>query len=246
MNSVGKILAAAVIGTDTKALSFAVLALSATMLGGCKQRRPPETGQLVGESLPDGTEVVNESDYKGFELTFQKRMSNNWALLTSYTYNNATAITGTGTEATTASSLFTNPNTLINSRGKPFWDRTNQFKLLGSYYAPYAIRISGVLRYQTGQPISRTFNVTGLNQGTFSILAVPVGDERLPNVTTADITIAKAFEPGFGILTLEGSFFNIANANTVTAINTNSGSAFGNVTNFLSPRIFRFGIKYMF
>ena len=48
------------IGTRLTALFFATLALSATMLGGCKQRRPPETGQVLGESLPEGTEVPDE------------------------------------------------------------------------------------------------------------------------------------------------------------------------------------------
>lgn len=197
-------------------------------------------------TLPDGTQVENDSEYKGFEFTVQKRFSENWSALFSYTYNNAEGISSGGTDPTTASGIFESPNDLINSRGKLFWDRTNQLKLLGSYYAPYGIRISGVLRYQTGQPLTRTFPVRGLPQGTFTVLAVPVGTERLPNVTTGDVTVAKAFEPGRGVLTVEGSLFNIANANIITDINTSSGSAFGNVTNFLSPRIFRFGVKYQF
>lgn len=142
--------------------------------------------------------------------------------------------------------FFETPNGLINARGKSFWDRTNQLKLLGTYFAPHGIRISGVLRYQTGQPYTRTFTVAGLNQGTITVFAEPAGSQRLPNVTTADLTFAKSFSVGNG--RLEGSFdlFNIANANTVTSINTSSGSAFNQVLNFLAPRVFRFGIRYNF
>ena len=42
------------------------------------------------------------------------------------------------------------------------------------------------------------------------------------------------------------SIFNITNANTITETTVSSGSAFGNVLNFLSPRIFRFGVKFKF
>jgi hypothetical protein len=192
---------------------------------------------------PDG----NDSTYKGVELTLQKRLSDNWQALVSYTYNDTEAYgNSAGAEAFTANGIFENPNSLINARGVGQWDRTNQLKLLGTYFAPWGVRISGVLRYQTGAPFARTFTVAGLNQGTITVLAEPFGAERLPNVTTGDITFAKSFKVGRG--NLEGSVdvFNIANANDVTSLNVSSGSRYNQVLNFLSPRVVRFGVRYNF
>jgi len=194
----------------------------------------------------------NDSTYKGFEVSFQKRLSDKWQGLLSYSYNNTEAWVPAGNNLTEnqvaagPGTFFETPNGLINARGKPFWDRTNQLKALGSYFAPYGIRISGVLRYQTGQPYARWFTVSGLNQGTITVAAEPAGSQRLPSVTTADLTFAKQFNVGKG--RLEGSFdiFNIANANYVTSINSGSGSAYNRVLNFLSPRVFRFGVRYNF
>lgn len=190
----------------------------------------------------------NDSTFKGFEVTLQKRMSNNWATIISYSYNDTDMITRGGEFDGDANGFHENPNNLINARGKSFYDRTNQFKLAGTYLAPRGFRISGVFRAQTGQPIARTFQVSGLNQGTNTILSGPIGSERLPGVVTADITIAKAFDLGRGNMALvpEVAIFNIANANTVTSVITSSGSAFGQVLNFLSPRIFRFGMRFNF
>ncbi|HXV59781.1 MAG TPA: hypothetical protein VEK15_03740, partial [Vicinamibacteria bacterium] len=105
---------------------------------------------------------------------------------------------------------------------------------------------SGVVRAQTGQPITRTFIVRGLNQGTQTIKAETVGSQRLSSVGTADITVAKDFVLGAGRLEVAGSLFNIFNANTISDINLASGSSYGQVLNFLSPRIFRIGVKYRF
>ncbi len=231
-----------VIGSGDDGGQITVFAQDPTTLG--NNQRQLTNAEVT---LPTGETIKNETDYKGFELALQKRLSDSWSAMFSYTYNDANAIVGaSGQESNTNSGIWETPNGLINTSGKPFWDRTNQLKLLGSYYAPYGIRISAVFRYQTGQPVARTFLVGGLPQGTFTVIAEPVGTRRLPNVATGDITIGKSFNPGFGMLTVDGSFFNIANANTVTGINTSSGSSYGNVTNFLSPRIFRFGLRYQF
>jgi outer membrane receptor protein involved in Fe transport len=40
--------------------------------------------------------------------------------------------------------------------------------------------------------------------------------------------------------------FNAANANTVTRVNSLSGTAFNRVTEFLPPRAVRFGVKVRF
>jgi len=189
----------------------------------------------------------NESTYKGIELTLQKRYSNNWQALASYTYNDTEAYgNSSGGEAFVANGVFDNPNNLINAKGKGTWDRPHQFKLLGSYLAKYGIRISGVMRYQSGAPFGRTFTVAGLNQGTITVLAETVGTQRLPNVITGDISVGKSFNLPKGRFEASFDLFNIANANTVTSQRVNSAANYAGVLNFLSPRVFRLGIRYSF
>ncbi len=192
---------------------------------------------------PDG----NNSTFNGFEITMSKRMSDNWQALVSYSYNDTDMITRGGTFDGDANGFHENPNNLINARGRSFYDRTNQLKFAGTFMAPRGVRVSGVVLAQTGQPIARTFNVGGLTQGTVTILSERNGDSRLPNVATIDLTVAKDFIFGTGVrLEPSLSIFNLLNSNEVTSTITSSGSAFDQVLNFLSPRVFRFGIKVVF
>ena len=200
-------------------------------------------------TLPDGEKVSFGSDFNGFEVTLAKRFRERWSAIVSYSYNNADTITRGAQFEGELSGIFNNPNNLINADGKSFYDRTNQFKFAGSFYAPFNLRLSGVIRAQTGQPIARSFNVSGLNQGTVNVLAESVGDQRLPFVKTADLAIAYDLALGSSRqvrVTPEVDIFNIFNANTITSVVTTSGPAYNQVLNFLSPRIFRFGVRVRF
>ena len=187
-----------------------------------------------------------ETDYRGVEVIAQKRFSNNWQALVSYTWNDTDTWTRGGQWENTNPGIFGNPNAQINAKGKSFYDRTHQFKAIGTWHAPAGFRASGVMRYQTGAPVGRTVFVGGLNQGGASILAVPVGTERLDNVTTFDIALFRDFQVGRYRIAPEFNLFNITNQNTVTAINTSSGGNYGRVANYLSPRIARFAIRIHF
>lgn len=187
-----------------------------------------------------------ETSYRGFEVIAQKRFSNDWQAIVSYSYNDTDAWSRGSQWENTNPGIFTNPNNQVNAKGKSFYDRTNQLKVIGTWHAPFGIRASGVMRYQTGQPVARTFWVSGLNQGGASILAAPVGSERLPNVTTFDMALFRDFLIGDVRISPEINIFNITNKNTTTALNTSSGSAYGNISNFLSPRIIRGAIRIYF
>ncbi len=187
-----------------------------------------------------------EDSYRGVELTTQKRFSNNWQALVSYTWNDTDHWSRGNQWENTNPGIFTNPNQQINAKGKSFYDRTHQFKVIGTWHAPFGFRTSGVMRYQTGQPVARTFFVGGLNQGGATVLAAPVGSDRLDNVTTFDIAIFRDFMVGNVRVAPEINLFNITNQNTVTAINTSSGANYGRISNYLSPRIARFAIRVHF
>ena len=187
-----------------------------------------------------------ETNYQGVELIAQKRFADNWQALVTYTWNDTDTWTRGGQWENTNPGIFGNPNSQVNANGKSFYDRTHQLKAIGTWHAPFGFRASGVMRYQTGAPYGRTFWVGGLNQGGASILAVPVGDERLPNVTTFDIALFRDFQTDRFRISPELNLFNITNQNTVTALNTSSGGNYGRVANYLSPRIARFAIRIHF
>jgi hypothetical protein len=187
-----------------------------------------------------------ENSYRGVELTTQKRFSNNWQALVSYTWNDTEDWSRGGSGTGNTPQIFTNPNQQINAQGKSFYDRTHQFKGIGTWHAPRGVRFSGVIRYQTGQPVARTFFQGGLNQGGATILSAPIGSERLDNVTTFDIALFRDFQAGRFRVSPELNLFNITNQNTVSAINTSSGANYGRISNYLSPRIARVAIRVSF
>ena len=205
--------------------------------------RPDLVGQYEGQIA---TIDKFETNYQGVELIAQKRFSDNWQALVTYTWNDTDTWTRGGQWENTNPGIFGNPNSQVNANGKSFYDRTHQLKAIGTWHAPFGFRASGVMRYQTGAPYGRTFFVGGLNQGGASILAVPVGDERLPNVTTFDIALFRDFQTGRFRISPELNLFNITNQNTVTALNTSSGGNYGRVANYLSPRIARFAVRIHF
>ncbi|MGH9332676.1 MAG: hypothetical protein ACRD21_02885, partial [Vicinamibacteria bacterium] len=188
-------------------------------------------------------------DSDAVELVLQKRFSDNWQGLVSYTWMDAETTTrgAAGGDGDGANGFYDNPNQLINAVGaKPFYHRPHQFKAVGTYNFPKEIRVSGVIRAQSGAPYARTFTVGGLNQGTVTILAERNGDSRLGSVATADVTIGKTFRTGRASIMPEIAMFNIFNANEIFEINTASGANFGRVIGFLAPRIFRFGVRVNF
>ncbi|HSF16175.1 MAG TPA: TonB-dependent receptor [Vicinamibacteria bacterium] len=193
---------------------------------------------------PEGFKLDSDT----VELVLQKRFSDNWQGLVSYTWMDAETTTrGAAGDGDGANGFYDNPNNLINAEGaKPFWHRPHQFKVAASYQLPMEFRISGVIRTQSGAPYARTFTVAGLNQGTVTILSEKNGDSRLESVATADITIGKNFRVGDTSIAPEFALFNIFNANDVFSINTASGTNFNRVLGFLAPRIFRVGVRVNF
>jgi hypothetical protein len=196
---------------------------------------------------PEGFTLDSDS----VELVLQKRFSNNWQGLISYGWLDAETTTrgtaGGDGDLPGNPSFYDNPNQLINAEGaKPFWHRPHQFKVVGSYQLPRDFRISGTVRAQSGAPYARTFTVTGLNQGTITVLGERNGDSRLESVATADVTLGWTYRTERVSIIPEFALFNIFNANDVTEINTASGANFGRVINFIAPRVFRVGVRVNF
>jgi hypothetical protein len=105
------------------------------------------------------------------------------------------------------------------------------------------VRVTPLLRHQSGQPFGRTFT-TRLNYGTVRILAEPMGTRRMDHLTVFDVRVEKGFRLG-GARRIAGfvDVFNVLNANPEQNMNWGSVS-FLRPISIVAPRIARVGVKF--
>jgi Carboxypeptidase regulatory-like domain len=194
--------------------------------------------------------VVNsaqlDQDFTGFEVIATKRLSNRWQLLGSYAVSEANQeqVSVDGSNIFGFGAIPVDPNNGVNARGPLFWDRTHMFKVSGSYLMGWDILASGNLLIQSGPVFTRTVLVEGLNQAPFTVYAEPRDvSDRLDTLTMVDLRASKVFRLG-GNRSIEAlmDVYNLFNANTVLNANTLTGSPL----TVLSPRIIRFGGRFLF
>src|SRR5262249_380203 len=100
----------------------------------------------------------SRDDYYTWELTANKRYSNRWSLLATFSYTKSHDNSGTYFgQRVRANTLVLNPNDMINTDNGRYVFSAWTMKLHGTYEAPYAIRVTPILRVQSGQPIGRVF-----------------------------------------------------------------------------------------
>jgi hypothetical protein len=207
---------------------------------------PARGSSQVTTNIPD-----YEGTYKTLEFSANKRYSNRWSLVASYSYtwtqeygnlyfNNRFA-TAVG-QFSFFGSYPTNPNE------RTFNDFTNwNAKITGSVDAGWGLRVTPVLKMQSGAPYGRFFQTRAgeLNYGNQLILAEPIGTRRQDNITLLDLRVEKQLR--IADRARLGLFFDLFNAlNSNTAINTNwrSGASFEKATTVIPPRIAKFGVKF--
>jgi hypothetical protein len=218
---------------------------------------------VYNEKLPTipSVQILGNDDrlaqrYKGLELTASKRYSNNWTLIAGYTWSR------TEVDATNV----TSPNALINAQGRAGIDRAHNFKLTGSYLLPWDVLVGGNLRWLSGEPITRTVGIPGLNQnpnGNVTVNAEPRGSDLLPSLLTIDFRAGKIVRFGAHQFQFDMDIYNLSNENTTYQVRTNTGRTtaryaadpngqlvtfpmYGSPINVLGPRIVRFNVSYKF
>jgi carboxypeptidase family protein len=187
-----------------------------------------------------------ESWDQNVDLTINKRMSNRWSLLSSFLYNWAHDVRGPE-----------NPN---DERFKEHNVTNWAFKLFGTVQAPWEITLNPVMRYQAGENLQRTVQVT-LRTGTLDYEAEIEGAYRSDNVSIFDISAERRFR--FGGSRYVDAFvaaFNVFNNNAATGMDEIVGTRtailptgervpyarFLRPTAILQPRVFRIGAKLSF
>ncbi len=219
---------------------------------------PPSQNQIAS---PAG----NTQIFRNVEFTVNKRLSQRFMVVGSFYWTHTTApiqsISSTGAITT---GIATNPNQLINN-GQSYSQWVSHVD--GSYDGPWGIRISPVLRMQQGAPLTPTYAVTGLNQGTFYMPLATTGTYYAPDLYVFDMRFEKnfRFKERFRLSPF-ADIFNLFNSNTAnvesplvtqksTTINIPGNPAngqkvfyegFGSPTTILPPRILRLGVRFSF
>ena len=176
------------------------------------------------------------SRYKTFEASLNRRFSNRWSA----------QIGGSHTWAHDF------PNNYPNNPNVPFDEDTTRwdFKLSGTYEAPYGIRMSPLVRHQAGANFARQLTVGAaaataagaIFNGTVNV--EPLNSNRHDNITVLDLRVDRGFNLPGGVK-VRGLFdlFNITNTNAAESRTITTGTAYLRPTAVLAPRTIRFGAR---
>jgi hypothetical protein len=212
--------------------------------------------QTLGQDfflLTNHAEDPRVSHYFGVDLNLVKRFGPTFTFFLSMTATQAEGSTNPGNtewenDDGVIGTLFDNPNTLTNTKGRLRFDRAYTIRIGLNYQAPLGINLGGIIKYYDGQPFSRKIIVDDLNQGPFYIQAHSRGAVRYEFNLTLDLRIAKSFQIGAYQLRLLLDGFNILNSGLATEENQWTGPEFKlrYATEIQSPRVFRLGLAFEF
>jgi hypothetical protein len=194
-------------------------------------------------------------DYDGIALTFNKRLANRWLLRGGFTYHDWAWQVPDGS--------LRDPNDLIGSQdndGAPVAEQSAAVDKQGVFLSsrwtaqvaglyeiaperPWSFHVAGNVLARDGYPAPLFVTVTGGDDVTRQIQVGNVGDQRLDDVLLVDVRVGK----DFGGLTVAADVFNVLDDNTVIQRNGDllSGRK-GLADEFVSPRTFRFGVRFRF
>lgn len=188
------------------------------------------------------------SDHVTWEVTANRRLRGRWSLVAGFSHTWAREqASGYSGQTVRANPYPLTPNDLINT-GE---DGRHEFRVWsarasGTWDAPWGLRITPLLRHQSGQPYGRTFLIRGLNLGPLRVLTEPIGTRRMDNITLLDLRVEKPF-PVDKDRRISAFFdvFNLLNANPELNVNWSSDRAgtFGSPIGIVPPRIARVGMK---
>jgi hypothetical protein len=202
-----------------------------------------------------------EQDYRGVSLTFNKRLSNRWMWRGNVSWQDwkwnvpnseledQTPFLGGGLDG---DPVLQGSGTGSGSKGGVYINSNWSYSMNGMYQIapdrPWGFNIAGNLTGHQGYPIPYFARVSRNNiPGTTSVEIAEPDEFRNPDIHVLDGRVEKEFTfSDFG-LTLGVDVFNMLNESYVLQRQHRLGTgATNNVTEILSPRIFRIGARLSF
>jgi hypothetical protein len=182
--------------------------------------------------------------YKTWELSLSRRYANKWSGTAGFGYtwstnfpNNTNGFNG----------FPQNPNQ-PGAEDRTAWG----FKASGSYDAPWRIRLTPVVRHQSGVNFAREIVLPGAPVAGVSIAgptmyADKVKDNREDNIWVFDVRAERQIELGpRAKLRAYMDFFNITNSHGSETIARTTGPQYLKPTLILAPRTARVGFRFLF
>jgi len=199
-----------------------------------------------------------DTEYKGIEFTAQKRFSRRWQMTAGLTVGKNTGglntPTGSGQSLGNGNDL-NDPNFTTFANGLVGNDSDVAFRLSGSYQIPGDVTIAGSVISNAGYPLVSTYSVTraaaaaagvALTRASQTVALSQRGDERLPTMTLADISISRTFRFGTRRIIPRFDIFNLTNANTADSVSNGVGGTYLVPQTIVAPRIMKLGFAINF
>jgi hypothetical protein len=197
---------------------------------------------------PDGYSLT----YNGLVMVVEKRRSNGWQALASYTLSRAYGLqassgaTAADPQVSTVAPAFPtavafgrDPNSLTNADGRLPNDRPHMFRVMGTIEVPRTGFVVGAnLQYFSGKPWAATAQIA-LPQGDQRILLEPRGSRRLSSQSLLDLRVSRTIPVGgSGRIELLLDVLNALNDTAEEALATDNlfSPNFRQPTVFMDPR----------
>jgi hypothetical protein len=197
----------------------------------------PTANNALNPSTVIVTNVPQFARYKTFEASMNKRYSSKWSGSVGGNY--------------TMSNDFPN-NYPQNPNNPGAEDRSNWgFKATVSYDAPWGVRVSPVLRHQSGVNFARTLTLPASGAGFTltgtTMYAEPANSNREDNITVVDVRAEKSLQLTHRLrLRLFVDGFNLTNSHASETISRATGLQYRKPTAILAPMTARVGFRVLF
>ncbi len=178
----------------------------------------PLSRPLIKAGVPFGPirtfKTIAQSTFNSVQMGFHKRMSNDWEMRINYTWSRAERWQDNPTSDVALDSAAVLRGETEQEVAIANVDQTHVFNLLGTYQAPYGVRVGTLLRVGSGPPFEIAANADLNNDGNPNDIAKGTTrtDGRADTYIRWDLRLSKEFEIGnrFKVLVLaEG--FNLLN-----------------------------------
>ncbi|HEX8030540.1 MAG TPA: hypothetical protein VF491_18830, partial [Vicinamibacterales bacterium] len=174
--------------------------------------------------------------YKTAEVSMNKRYGNRWSA----------SLGGAYTWMTDFPNNFPQNPAQPGAEDRTVWN----FKASGSYDAAYGIRLSPVLRHQSGANYARTNTLsfpTGITGSGTTIYMEPMNANREDNIWVFDVRAEKSLTLGSRVkLRAFLDLFNITNSHASETISRQTGTGYQKPSAILAPRTARVGFRFIF
>ena len=204
----------------------------------------------VGQPLVNQVRNVagSSSEYFTLEIAATRHTRGRWTLGAGFAHTwNGDHASGYSGQSLRNNAYRMTPNDLLNAgAGGRYEFSTWTAKVHSTFEAPWRMRITPVLRHQSGQPFGRTQTTDPgqLRYGTVTLLMEPVGTRRMDHVTLVDVKVERSMRVQRGRVSAFLDVFNCLNVNPETNAIWSSGASFLRPLTIVSPRIARVGVNF--